>query len=88
MSAHVHEDAVCIIVTEDIIKHLNHLKESGVNSFIIYKIVNMALVKEDFLGVADVPKRIADHLPKNECRYVIYNYAHGPHGHEILLILW
>ena len=87
-NSHAHEDNVFVIVSAEIVQHIESLKKNGLNSFIIYKLVDYALVKEDFIGTAETPKKIAEHLPKDECRYVVYNYAHSPHGHELLLINW
>jgi len=71
-------------------KHLSDMKSDG--SFIIYKIENSLIVKEDKAGVAATPLNILEHLPVNDCRYIVYNYKYHSKNAEIkkvqLVLVW
>ena len=77
-----------VALSNELLTHIEELKKGNVGSYIIYRIENSIVVKEDFTGIAPNPKTIADHLPKDDCRFVVYNYKTGTDGHEPLLITW
>ena len=75
-------------VSKDILAHIEKLKNGKVGEYIIYKIDKSVIVKEDSKGIAKTPKGIADRLPRDDCRFVVYNYKSGSDEHEPLLINW
>lgn len=70
-------------------KHLSDMKSDG--SFIIYKIENSLIVKEDKTGMAATPLNILEYLPNDDCRYVVYNYKYAKNGETKkvqLVLVW
>lgn len=72
------------------VQHLSSMKSDG--SFIVYKIENSLIVKEDKTGVAATPMNILEHLPTDDCRYVVYNHSYKAKGGETkkvqLVLVW